>query len=119
MKKFLVVFIAALFLLPSFAIAKDKRHHGDKYRPQYHKDRRVYKEDRYLHQHGPWKRGQRYHHKRYHNKHPHWYRGHYTWSRWYGGERYRYPHGTYHRENNQMMFSYCEGGLCFSFSIGD
>jgi len=119
MKKFLLVLISTLFLFSTLAIAKNKEYNGDKYRPRQHKERRVHKEDRHLRQHKPWKRGHSYYHKKYYNKNPHWYRGHHTWSRWYSSERYRHPHGTYHRENNQMMFSYCEGGMCFSFSIGD
>lgn len=113
MKKLLIVLslLSLLAFAPTVADA-GKPYHGDKYKVYKNKHPRVHKSDRHRHKHPNFKRGQRYNGA--------WYRNHYTWRQWYGGERYRYPGGRYNRhESGVMMFSYCEGGLCFSFSLGD
>jgi hypothetical protein len=122
MKKFIAILIALIFLMPAVSMAGDRRRgrdHRDKYKVYTNKHVRAHKEDRYAPVHPRFKRGHTYKYRNYHSHHPFHYRRHYTWREWYGGPRYQHPHGAYHRSEGQLMFSYCENGLCFSFSIGD
>lgn len=116
MKKFLIVFIATLFLLPSVALA-GRHYHGDKYKVYKNKHPRTHKSDRHKPKHPNFKRGHIY---KYHGQDRH-YRHHYSWKQWYDeGVRYKYPNGRYERRDGGVMtFSYCTGPLCFFYTLDD
>jgi hypothetical protein len=141
--------IALIFLFSGIAIADDWKNESGKRRPEYKHDGRDYKErsdhhgddrdykkrsDRHGHddykdyrehrgyKERPYDRGRHYGHYKYEG-HQYDYHGH--WRSWEQWDRYRrkypekYKRGHYYRENDHLMFRFCEpNGHCFFFSIG-
>jgi len=120
MKKFLIVFLALMFLLPTAALAK--RGDRDRDRNRRHDSDRGRYEEQY---HGRHDRGRHLGHHKHYKKHRHYhYRGHYDrhrWPRYYNNHHRDFRRGHYHRDDRgRLMFSFQDpNGVWFSFSIGD